>query len=229
MRPYHILLVEDEPVLCSDNAARLEEEGYRVTTAGTVTAAQKAVEAEPPDLTVLDILLPDGSGLDFCRDLRARTDAPVIFLTSLAEQDQVVAGLRAGGDDYLTKPYHIEELIARIEAQLRRTALLHSAGDRLGGDGLELDLIRQRGTWRGRDLGLRPKEFQMLVLLLRGKNRFVPAAELYAGVWGMIPCDTRTVAMQVSSLRLRLRAETGGALDVEHARGRGYRLTGWGE
>lgn len=224
MKPYHVLLVEDEPEFLTFNARHLEAEGYRVTAAATLQEAGWAVRSDPPDLVVLDILMPDGSGLDFCRDLRADTGVPVIFLTSLGEQEQIVAGLRAGGDDYLTKPYHIGELVARVEAQLRRAALLRQAGDAPEIRGLTLDLIRQRAFWEGRDMNLRPKEFQLLALLARSRNRWRSAAELYTAVWGMAACDTRTVAMHLSFLRLKLQAGTGNALEVEHARGRGYRL-----
>lgn len=173
---------------------------------------------------MLDILLPDGSGLDLCRDLRGMTGAPVIFLTSLSETDQVVAGLRAGGDDYLVKPCRMEELLARIEAQLRRVALLRGVEDALEAAGLRLDLIRQQAYWQGTDLLLKPKEFQLLALLVRSKNRHATAAELYTGAWGMAACDTRTVTMQMSNLRQKLRDATDCALDVEQSRQRGYRL-----
>lgn len=225
MKPYHVLLVEDEPEFLAFNARRLEAEGYRVSCAATLREARLAVRADPPDLVVLDILMPDGSGLDFCRDLRADTGVPVIFLTSLGERDQIVAGLRSGGDDYLSKPYHIEELVARVEAQLRRAALLRQTGDAPEIQGLELDLIRQRARWEGRDMNLRPKEFQLLALLAQSRNRWSTADELYTAVWGMAACDTRTVAMHLSALRLKLQAETGDALDVEHVRRRGYRLS----
>ena len=225
MKPYHILLVEDEPEFLTFNTRHLEAEGYRVTGAATLLEARRAVRSDPPDLVVLDILLPDGSGLDFCRDLRADTGVPVIFLTTLGEQEQIVAGLRSGGDDYLTKPYHIGELVARVEAQLRRAALLQSAGAAPEIQGLTLDLIRQRACWRGRDMNLRPKEFQLLALLAQSRNRWSTADELYTAVWGMAACDTRTVAMHLSALRLKLQAETGDALDVEHVRRRGYRLS----
>lgn len=224
MKPYHILLVEDEPEFLTFNTRNLEAEGYRVTGAATLLEARRAVRAEAPDLVVLDVLLPDGSGLDFCRDLRADTGVPVIFLTTLGEQDQIVAGLRSGGDDYLTKPYHVEELIARVEAQLRRATLLRETGSGPEIEGLTLDLIRQRACWEGRDMNLRPKEFQLLALLVQSRNRWSTADELYTAVWGMAACDTRTVAMHLSSLRLKLQAETGNALEVEHARQRGYRL-----
>ena len=225
MKPYHILLVEEEPEFLTCNTRHLEAEGYRVTGAATLLEARRAVQAEAPDLVVLDVLLPDGSGLDFCRDLRADTGVPVIFLTSLGERDQIVAGLRSGGDDYLSKPYHIEELVARVEAQLRRAALLRQTGDAPEIQGLELDLIRQRARWEGRDMNLRPKEFQLLALLAQSRNRWSTADELYTAVWGMAACDTRTVAMHLSALRLKLQAETGDALDVEHVRRRGYRLS----
>ena len=120
MRPYHILLVEDDAPVLAENARRLNAEGYEVSAAAALAEGRRAVRTQAPDLAVLDILLPDGSGLDLCRELRAVAPVPVLFLTSLDDRKQVVDGLRAGGDDYLTKPYHLDELVARVEALLRR-------------------------------------------------------------------------------------------------------------
>lgn len=149
--------------------------------------------------------MPDGSRLDFCRDLRSFTAAPVIFLTNVVGKQRIVEGLRAGGDDYLEKPYSMEELVARIEAQLRRMALLSRAGTRLVQGALELDLIRQQAYYGGKDLLLKPKEFQLLVYLMQSRNRYTTAGELYTGIWGQAATDLRTVTAHISMLRLRLR------------------------
>ncbi len=223
MKHYHILLVEDDQEVLAGNARRLEAEGYRVSAAATIAQARKIVRAEAPDLVVLDIMLPDGSGLELCGELRAAAPVPVLFLTSLDDRKQVVEGLRAGGDDYLTKPYHLEELVARVEALLRRVELLRGATEFQEWGGLRLDLIRQRAYWQEKDLLLRPKEFQVLALLMRNRNRCTSSEELYAGVWGQTAIDTRPVMTHVSTLRLKL-IKAGCAVDVEHLRGRGYRL-----
>lgn len=224
MKPYHILLVEDDGAVMTGNRRRLEAEGYRVSAADSVAAARKLLLEGPPDLAVLDVLLPDGSGLDLCRELRAITPVPVLFLTSLSDRKQVVDGLRAGGDDYLTKPYHLEELTARVEALLRRVELLRASPESLEQDGLRLDLIRQRAYWQERDLLLRPKEFQLLALLMKHRNRYATTGELYTGAWGQTAIDTRTVVSHICKLRIKL-DQAGCTLDVEHVRDRGYRMS----
>ncbi len=223
MRPYHILLVEDDAPVLAENARRLNAEGYEVSAAAALAEGRRAVRSQAPDLAVLDILLPDGSGLDLCRELRAVAPVPVLFLTSLDDRKQVVDGLRAGGDDYLTKPYHLDELVARVEALLRRVELLRSPGEVLELGGLRLDLIRQRAYWQGADLLLKPKEFQLLTLLMKCRNRYSTPEELYAGVWGQTAVDVRPVIAHVSSLRLKLNGACC-AVELEHVRGRGYRL-----
>lgn len=223
MKTYHILLVEDDRAVLEGNRRLLEAEGYRVSAADSIAAARRRLPNGPPDLAVLDILLPDGSGLDLCRELRAATPVPVLFLTSLADRKQVVDGLRAGGDDYLTKPYHREELTARVGALLRRVELLRACPESLELAHLRLDLIRQCAYWRERDLLLKPKEFQILALLMKNRNRCTTAEELYTGAWGQTAIDTRTVASHISTLRLKLK-QAGCELDVEHIRGRGYRV-----
>ena len=222
MKPYHILLVEDDQPIMDENARRLEAEGYRVSAAATLAEGRSAVRAQAPDLAVVDILLPDGSGLDLCRELRAAA-VPVLFLTSLADRQQVVDGLRAGGDDYLTKPYHLDELVARIEALLRRMELLRTWDESPELGGVRLDLLRQRAYRQGEDLLLKPKEFQLLALLMKHRNRYTPLEELYAGVWGQTAVDPRPVIAHLSTLRLKL-AAAGCALEIQHVRVRGYRL-----
>lgn len=223
MRAYHILLVEDDGAVMTGNRRRLEAAGYRVSAAGSVAEARKLLLEGPPDLAVLDVMLPDGSGLELCRELRAATPVPVLFLTSLNDRKQVVEGLRAGGDDYLTKPYHMEELVARVESLLRRVELLRASPESLEQDGLRLDLIRQRAYWRERDLLLKPKEFQLLALMMKHRNRCSTIEELYTGVWGEAAVEPRPVIVHICNLRLKLKTAKC-SLDVKHVRGRGYQL-----
>lgn len=226
MSTYHILLVEDAPDILSYNRRRLQSEGYLVSTASTLKEARRVLAESQPDLIVLDILLPDGSGLDLCIDLRAKTLAPVLFLSSLGENEQVIRGLRAGGDDYMVKPYRFEELLARIEAQLRRMEMIRGAVIKQDCSGsLTLEPERQRACWEGRDLLLKPKEYQLLVLLLRNRNRFSTAKELYAVIWGMsVGEDIRTVTVHISGLRKKLRKGSGDRANIDCSRTRGYRL-----
>ena len=118
----HILLVEDDTDIMRINREFLEHEGYTVHCADSVQAASFQLEESIPDLVLLDVMLPDGNGMDFCRLLREKTQAPVIFLTARDESDSVIMGFRNGGDDYITKPYDLNVLKARIEAQLRRSS-----------------------------------------------------------------------------------------------------------
>lgn len=230
MKPYHILLVEDDRTILNHNRRRLEKEGYRVAIAMNIAEARQRLREHTPDLIVLDILLPDGSGLDLCRDLHGLGSVSVLFLTCLADSDQVIQGLRAGGDDYIVKPYRMEELLARIEAQLRRTALLRQSAAEAGGP-LRLDEINHRAYWKDHDLLLSPKEFQLLALLMRTRNRYATADELYTAVWGLAVCeDPRTVTSHIYSLRKKLESTAGQHhATIENIRMRGYRLILRGE
>lgn len=131
MRRSTLLLVEDSKEVLEDNRKALVAAGYEVLAASTLAGARERLARRQPDLILLDVLLPDGNGVELCRELRDSTAAPILFLTSLGESEQIVEGLRAGGDDYVTKPYRMEELLARVEAQLRRTERIRGeAADR---------------------------------------------------------------------------------------------------
>lgn len=222
---YHILLVEDIKELLEYNRKSLEAEGYRVSAARSLAEARTLLKQESPDLAVLDILLPDGSGLDFCRELREILWIPVLFLTSLDESRQMVEGLEAGGDDYITKPYDIEVLLARIRAHLRREERLKEKEIRTGTDHLVPDADKHRFFLDGRDLALRPKEYQILLFLIRNRSRFVTAEELYAEIWGQESNeDIRTVLVHLSNLRAKIKlAGNNAVVSVRSYRGKGYR------
>ena len=226
MTPYHILLVEDEAVIRDFVKKRLITEGYRVSEAESIKNAEGFLRASRPDLIVLDIMLPDGSGLELCRNLRGITLAPVLFMTSLGEKSQIVCGLRAGAGDYLVKPVDGDELVARIEALLRRAIGTGEEGYLLSAGRLTLEPNERRARWEGKDLVLRPKEYQLLSILLRNRNRFTSAEELYSQVWGMsVREDVRTVKVHISGLRRKLRQAAGeGVLELVSRKERGYRL-----
>lgn len=226
MRQYHILLCEDEAEIQAYNREQLESRGYRVTTARTIGQARRALAGETPDMIVLDIMLPDGSGIELCREIREEFRGPVLFLTSLAESSQIVQGLRAGGDDYMTKPYEAEELAARIEAHLRKMERFRVDIRRAGGGRLYLNGATQRAYVDGRDMLLKPKEFQILYLLLDHYGSCVTAQELYEAVWDMDDNrDIRTVWVHVSNLRKKLKSRDGDRVaDIVSEKTRGYHL-----
>ncbi|MDR1635644.1 MAG: response regulator transcription factor [Bifidobacteriaceae bacterium] len=216
-----ILLVEDDPDLNDINGEALRLAGHRVVTARSLAEAEAALESAV-DLIVLDIMLPDGSGLDLARSLRGRRETPIIFLSALGQVGQRVEGLRAGGDDYLPKPYDLDELTARVEALLRRTrAAAPPKAMRMGA--LTIEFAPRRALVNGADIWLTPKEFAVLESLARAGDQFVSPRDLYQVVWGLNePVDVRTVREHVYRLRGKLAAR--GTPNVESIRGKGYRL-----
>jgi Response regulators consisting of a CheY-like receiver domain and a winged-helix DNA-binding domain len=222
----HVLLVEDNTKIMNANKRMLELNGYTVRTAANIAEAARCISQEAPGLIVLDIMLPDGSGLDFCRELRGSALAvPILFLTVLNESSDIVAGLRAGGDDYLTKPYDYDVFLARIEALLRRagqtggTALEQGIGD------LTFDTTAQRVYRNGKDALLKPREYALLRLLAENIGTYFPPEVLYKRVWALPPSrDMSTVYAHISSLRRKLGINDESKLSIEQKRGKGYRL-----
>jgi DNA-binding response OmpR family regulator len=218
-----VLIVEDDLNILRANTAALELEGYRVHTAVTLDEARSVSKAYPPDLILLDVLLPDGNGLDYCGELRGESGVRILFLSALGTKADVLAGLRAGGDDYIAKPYDMDELILRVKALLRRGRMLGRAEPPLTLGKLTLDRTSRRAFLSGRDILLKPKEFAVLSLLAESRGRTVPAKELYEKVWGMrLIGDMRTVKEHISRIRGKLGKES--AVYIVSERGKGYRL-----
>lgn len=220
-----ILLVDDNQKILDANRRILSREGYLLRSAASLAEARRELEEHPPDLVVLDVMLPDGNGLDFLQELREVSIAPVLLLTSLSDRDHRLNGLRAGGDDYITKPYDLEELKERVAAALRRSALQERSVPRaiLRGP-LKLDPVAGRAWLDGRDLGLTPKEFSLLMYLARHSGSPLPAEQIYREVWGQpMGEDVRTLRKHISRLKGKLETAGGGA-SLMATRGQGYEL-----
>lgn len=223
MKKATILIVEDDSDILSANRTALELEGYDVLAADTLSKGRLAAEELSPDLIILDILLPDGNGLSYCEELRGKSGIRILFLSALNTRENVLSGLRAGGDDYISKPYDMDELLLRVEALLRRSKLIGQGEPSLSLDGLELDFISHRALLYGRDILLRPKEFALLTAFVREPGRTFPATELYRMVWGMdMASDARTVKEHISRIRSKLGKEY--EFSIVSVRGKGYRL-----
>jgi two-component system, OmpR family, phosphate regulon response regulator PhoB len=222
----HVLVVDDERDITALVAYHLARAGYRVTTAGTGVAALEAVAAEPPDLIVLDLMLPGRSGYEVLDELRrhdATRDVGVIVLTARRDESDRIKGLAGGADDYLTKPFSPEELVLRVQAVLRRLrAPAAAAGPVLRAGPLAVDRAAHTVTVDGEAVELTPLEYRLLLLLLERRGRVQSRPDLLETVWDSQPdIQTRTVDMHVQ----RLRAKLGDAgAQIETVRGFGYRF-----
>ena len=222
-----VLLVEDTEAVREALAKVLRAQGWRVATAGTGMAAVERVAdtADPPDLVLLDLGLPDLDGIEVCRRIRGRSSVPIIAVTARGHDSARVMGLRSGADDYVVKPFSIDELLARIEAVMRRSAG-HALASAVTVGPLEIDLAARSVRIEGAEVVLRRKEFDLLAALARREGRVVTREELLDDVWGLAPDDAgadagrRTLEVHVAALRSRL----GAPGLVVTVRGVGYRL-----
>ena len=211
-----ILLVEDEDSIAEPLAAGLRREGFEVERAAT---AADALAAAPADLVLLDLRLPDGDGLDVCRELRTRGDTPIIVVTARGEESDRVVGLELGADDYVVKPFGLRELIARIRAVTRRTS--GRAQPVLRAGELEVDERARLARLGDRELELTPKEFDVLAALARDAGAAVSRRRLLEEVWETSWYgSSKTVDVHVAALRRKL----GDAGLIETVRGVGFRL-----
>lgn len=218
-----ILMIEDNPAILRTNRMALELAHYRVLEADTLEAGRALAQGEGPDLILLDILLPDGNGLEYCREVFGQNAPRILFLTAMNTPEDMIAGLRAGGDDYMTKPYLIGELLARVEAILRRPPMGKSEPMPLRVGALEMNATAGRAYLSGQDLLLTHMEYTLLEYLARNMDRYLSAEELYQKLWDMEAAgDVRTVWDHVSRLRRKLSADK--AVTLESVRGKGYRL-----
>lgn len=221
-----VLLVEDNEKLNEINRRALENEGYEVLTARTLAAAREHLSRRDPDIILLDVVLPDGSGMDLCKKIRKSTNAHILFLTSRREHGEKLRGLSLGGDDYITKPFKLDELLMRVAAAMRRRKMTPKPTDGITIDAGELSLntLTLRAYWRGVDLNLQTKEFAMLRYLMQKHGGYTTAENIYHELWGMDAVDTRVVRQVVYRLRKNL-SLNGVGYSIEQKHGHGYRFT----
>ncbi len=221
-----VLVVEDEPSLVTMLRYNLEKQGYRVDEAGDGQEALTRIAEAPPDLVLLDWMLPVMSGIEVCRQIRrgsATRDLPVIMVTARTEDQDAVRGLNTGADDYITKPFNMGALLARVRALLRRAAPAPQM-ERLEFHDMRMDLSTHRVQRNGRSLHLGPTEFRLLAFFLQHPHRVFSREELLDAVWGPdIHVEPRTVDVHIRRLRKSINAD--GELDlVRTVRAAGYAL-----
>jgi DNA-binding response OmpR family regulator len=225
------MVVEDDANLLNALVYNLGREGYAVVTAADGEQALETARREKPDLIILDIMLPKLSGLEVCRILRREMTVPILMLTARAEETDKIVGLELGADDYMTKPFSIRELLARVRAVLRRTDMTKTttaeAGSALKFNDLEIDPARHRAALHGKALDLTPKEFDLLAFLVRNKGLVFSREQLLEKVWGYdYAGDTRTIDVHVRWLRRKIEADPQQPRHLITIRGVGYKLEG---
>jgi DNA-binding response OmpR family regulator len=225
-----ILIVDDQEDLLDGLAVNFRREGYEVLTATHAETALGLARTQAPDLIILDVMLPGVSGFDVCRELRRTgVEAPIIMLTARGEEIDRVLGLEIGADDYLTKPFSLRELLARVRARLRRrpaAAAAPAPGRYRFGD-VEIDFERLRAERDGRPLELSAKEFDLLGLLVRRRGEVLTRDEILKQVWGYEePPLTRTVDTHILRLRQKIEPDPANPEYIQTVYGEGYRFTG---
>jgi two-component system response regulator RegX3 len=227
-RPYRVLLVEDEAGLADSVRYTLESEGFEVLVAVTGLAGVESARVHLPDVILLDLMLPGMSGLDVCRQVRSFSDVPIIMLTAKDAESDKVAGLELGADDYMTKPFSIRELVARIRSQLRRvsrTGLLADTNEVLRGGPVEVDIDAHVARVGGSEIELRPKEFELLESLMRRKGRLAARHTLIDEVWGPSYFgDTKTLDVHIKRLRQKIEDDPSRPSHIVTVRGLGYKF-----
>lgn len=226
-----ILIVEDDRNLLDTIKYNLCKEGYEVVTAADGAKALETARAEKPDLIILDVMLPEVSGLEVCRILRKEMTTPILMLTARVEETDKVLGLEIGADDYMTKPFSLRELIARVRAMLRRTRMAETktevkAETMTIGD-IKIDVARHQVAKGGTTVELTPKEFDLLAFLAGNKGFVFSRDQLLEKVWGYeFAGDTRTVDVHIRWLRQKLEDNPEKPAHLLTVRGTGYKLEG---
>ena len=222
-----ILVVEDEESLADSVRYNLEREGYVVAVAADGRRAIERFHTDAPALVILDLMLPELSGLDVCRLIRAESNVPIIMVTAKDSEADKVAGLELGADDYVTKPFSVRELVSRVRANLRRVrpATPAEADEVLAGGPVRMDVARHEVNVGGEAVALPPKEFELLEALLRRKGRLLTREFLIEEVWGPgYFGDTRTLDVHVKRLRRKVEDDPHRPEHLVTVRGLGYKF-----
>jgi two-component system, OmpR family, KDP operon response regulator KdpE len=220
-----VLVCDDEPQILRALRVILRDAGYDVTTAATAQEALDAVAVRPPDAAILDLMLPDGDGVEVCKSIRGWSDMPIIVLSAVGEEAEKVRALEAGADDYVTKPFGPGELVARLKAALRRAGSATPDEPVLHADGLDLDQAAHRVTVAGAEVHLTPTEFELLRTLMRNRGRLMTHRALLVEVWGnSYEHDTQILRTHLANLRRKIEATPGAPRRIVTDPGVGYRF-----
>ena len=225
---FTVLLVEDEHSFVEALTVGLKREGFRVQVAQDGAEALEMFDVVRPDLVLLDVMLPKISGIDVCRELRRRSQVPIIMVTAKGSEIDTVVGLEVGADDYVTKPYRLRELVARMRAVLRRRSAdlttPSGSGDVLEVGDVKLDPERHEVEVRGSQVRLPLKEFELLEILLANAGRVLPRETLIDRVWGAdYVGDTKTLDVHIKRLRAKIEENPSAPTRITTIRGLGYR------
>jgi len=233
---YKVLVVEDEPALLETLQYNLKRQGYQVLVARDGLRALDEARREHPDLVLLDIMLPGLDGLEVCRVLRAEMSVPILMLTARVDEVDKIVGLEVGADDYMTKPFSMRELLARVKAMLRRVRLVREemtgtsdglSMERLAFGDLTIDLGRREVIRQGEPLALKPKEYDLLLFLARHKGMVLSRDLILERVWGWeYDGESRTVDVHVRWLREKIELDAAHPMRIVTVRGIGYRFEG---
>ncbi len=229
-----VLIVEDDPTLLETLEYNLTHQGYQVSKASDGIAGLETARREHPDLIVLDLMLPKLDGLELCRRVRSEMNVPILMLTAKADEMDKVLGLEMGADDYVTKPFQMRELMARVKAHLRRTRIVQEESSAAGNEGqrlhyadLVIDTSRGEALLRDQPLNLTPKEYQLLLFLARHKGRVLSRDLILDRVWGWdYVGGSRTVDVHVRWLREKVEEDPSRPKRIITVRGMGYRFEG---
>jgi two-component system, OmpR family, KDP operon response regulator KdpE len=222
-----VLVVDDERQILRAMRVILRAAGFEVATAATVQEALDALAVRPLDAAIIDLILPDGNGVDICRSIREWSDMPIIVLSAVGDEAEKVRALEAGADDYVTKPFGTEELIARLRAALRRAGRGARDEPVLRAEGLELDLPAHEVTVNGDVVHLTPTEYELLHVLMRNRGRLMTHRALLAAVWGpAYEDDTQVLRVHVANLRRKIESDPSSPRHVLTDPGIGYRFAG---
>jgi two-component system response regulator RegX3 len=223
-----ILVVEDEESISQPFAEALRRAGFEALVTGTAAGAIELAESEEPDLVMLDLALPDGDGRDVCRELRRRSDVPIVMLTARGTEMDKIVGLELGADDYVVKPFSAAEVISRIRAVLRRSGTRNGDGDQpkpIAIGAVELDPAARIARLEGAELELSRKEFDLLAALMRRAGRVVTREDLMAEVWDTNWFgSTKTLDVHIGWLRRKLGDDHAHPTYIETVRGVGFRF-----
>jgi two-component system response regulator RegX3 len=222
-----ILIIEDEESLADSVRYNLEREGYTVSVAADGRKALERFRKELPALVILDLMLPEVSGLDVCRAIRAESLVPIIMVTAKDSEADKVAGLELGADDYVTKPFSVRELVSRVRAHLRRASMSPEVAtvDVLAGGPVEMDVVRHEVRVAGDAEAFPPKEFELLEVFLRRKGRLLTREFLIGEIWGTDYFgDTKTLDVHVKRLRKKIEDDPHQPVHLVTVRGLGYKF-----